>query len=619
MKIMTNLCKTYDAKSIFQKRFLHILLLLLIGSAVYANSINVPFILDDNYSIEFNGKKDLLEHLLHGSPRRVADITFALNYRIHGMQVVGYHLTNLAIHLSTSMLLYLMMVSAVSALRASFTAAECAAEESCAVEQLIPLAVALLFVSHPIQTQAVTYIIQRYTTLATLFYLLSALLYIRARLALERNRMCRKSWLLVAGALAAGLLALGSKQIAVTLPIMLLLLELFLFRGRLINRRFFVACGVLFIVAVGIILVKEHGSSLDDFLFDLRHATSEDLFTSRTTYFMTQTRVVVTYLRLLCLPVGQSLVHDSPIYTSLFATPVMASLALHILLVTIAAILFRMSGKNLLSDTWLRGVLQRLAALGIFWFYIAMAVESSIFPISDVIFEHRIYLPSVGFFMAITALAVLAVQGRKVATKVAWTMLAAVCILLGSMTIARNRIWNDSLTLWEDAVSKSPDKWLAQANLAGEYMSRNMPEKALPLFVHALELHPNMLPNTKVCIGRTLKALNINGSRFTTGEEFILSGGVFDSGSLDYRNLSKWESVINNNMGLAYEYLKEPDKAIKAYRLAVTLNPGYDLAWYNLALLAARLGENGLADEAQGRLQSIDPALAKALRTPAVN
>ena len=205
------------------------------------------------------------------------------------------------------------------------------------------------------------------------------------------------------------------------------------------------------------------------------------------------------------------------------------------------------------------------------------------------------------------------------ATKVAWTMLVAVCILLGSMTIARNRIWSDSLALWQDVVSKSPNKWLAQANLAGEYMSRNMPEKALPLFVRALELHPNMLPNTKVCIGRTLKALDINGSRFTTGEEFILSGGVFDSGSLDYRNLSKWESVINNNMGLAYEYLKEPDKAIKAYRLAVTSNPGYDLAWYNLALLAARLGENGLADEAQGRLQSIDPALAKALRTPAVN
>lgn len=616
---MAGIFEIWNSVSIQQKRMVHIVLLILAGSAVYLNSFNVPFILDDHYSIVFNGKKDLLEHLLHGSSRRVADITFALNYRIHGMQVAGYHLTNLAIHLSASMLLYFMMVSAVSALRISFAAEECAAEEPCKVEQLIPFAVALLFVIHPVQTQAVTYIIQRYTSLATLFYLLSALFYIRGRLAFERNGMCRKTWLMACLALIAGLLALGSKQIAVTLPLMLCLLELVLFRGRLINRRFFVVCGLLLTIILAIVLVKWHGSSFDDFLFDLRHATSEDLFTSRTTYFLTQTRVVVTYLRLLCLPVGQSLVHDSPLYTSLFTMPVMASLALHIMLVTIAVILYRMSGKHLASDERLSGVLQRLASLGIFWFYIAMMVESSVFPITDIIFEHRLYLPSAGFFMTVTALAALAVQGRRRAMKVACVMLVTVSILLGSMTISRNQIWNDSLTLWEDAVSKSPDKWLAIANLAGEYMSRRMPEKALPLFVRALEIHPNLYHYTKVCLGNTLKALNVNGSRFTTGQEFILSGGVFGSGRIDYRNMSKWDSVINNNMGLAYEYLKDPDKAIKAYRLAVTLNPEYDLAWFNLALLAASLGEKTLANEAQGRLQNINPALARALTATAAN
>ncbi len=589
----------------------HVVLLVLFSSVIYFNSINVPFILDDYYSIDYYGKKDLLELILHGSLRRVADITFALNYRIHGLQVTGYHLTNYAIHLSTSILLYFIMVSAVSALRISFTANKCIAEDLSPAELFLPLAVSLLFVIHPVQTQAVTYIIQRYTSLATLFYLLSIFLFLKGRLNLERFGSCLKTWVLFASAVVAWLLALGSKQIAVTLPFMLLILEIFLFRGRLINRRCYAICGVLVTIILAIVLYKWHGSSLDDFLFDLNHATAEDQHTSRTTYFLTQTRVVATYLGLLCLPIGQSLVQDSPIYKSVFSVPVILSLTLHAFLVTSAAILFRVSRLNLQSDEWLRGVFQRLASLGIIWFYIAMALESSIFPIIDVIFEHRIYLPSVGFFMTIASIAALVGQGRRNGAKVLWAMLIAVCVILGFMTIARNRVWSNSLALWQEAASKSPDKWLAQANLANEYLVRKMPEKAIPLYIRAMELKPGLFFNTKVNFGNALKALNRYESRFTTGEEFLLPGGPLGSSTLDYRNMARWESVINNNMGLAYEYLKEPGKAIKAYKISVITNPAYDLAWYNLALLAAGIGDKGLADEALTQLKKINPALAE--------
>lgn len=626
MKIFSDIYKIWNSASVHQKRIVHVVLLLLIGTAVYANSLNVPFVLDDHYSIEFLGKKNLLEHLLHGSLRRVADLTLTLNYRVHGLQVAGYHLTNLAIHLTTSILLYFIMVSTLSALRVSFAAQENVLEDAGKewrpVEQWLPFAVALLFVSHPVQTQAVTYIIQRYTTLATLFYLLSTLFFIRARLALEKSGPCLKSWLLGGSALVAGLLAVGSKQIAVTLPFMLLLLELFLFRGRLINRRFFGLCGAFFIIIVAAVLYAWHGSSLDDFLFDLRHATSEDLFTTRTTYFLTQTRVVVTYLRLLCLPYGQNLVHDSPLYTTLFSAPVAASLALHIFLLATAAVLFRWSGQNLLAGDRFRGVFQRLASLGIFWFYGAMAVESSVLPIRDVIFEHRIYLPSVGFFMTVASVAALAVQGRRPGMKAAWSLLVAVCIILGSLTIARNQVWNDSLSLWEDAARKSPNKWLALSNLAGQYMDKKMPEKALPLYVRAIELNPNLFIISKVCLGDALKALNLYGSRFTTGQEYILPGGVLGSGNLDYKNLSKWDSLISNNMGLAYEYLKEPEKAKKAYRVAVSLNPAYDLAWFNLSLLAYRLGDKREAEAALWQLQMLNQSMARdlsAIINPAVS
>jgi tetratricopeptide (TPR) repeat protein len=589
---------------------LSVLVLILVGAVIYSTSLNVPFVLDDNFSIDFIGRKGLLENISHGSSRRIADITFALNYRIHGLQVMGYHLTNLAIHLSTSILLYFTVVSIISALRVSYPAKLPA---DSLVDQYIPFAMALLFVSHPVQTQAVTYIIQRYTSLATLFYLLSTLSFIRARLAFDRSGKSWKSWLYGACALLAGLLAVGSKQIAFTLPCMLLMMEIYLFQGRLLNRRFLVASGVIFAIILASVIYAWHGNSLDEFLFDLNHGTSEDQYTPRLTYFLTQTRVVVTYLRLLCLPFGQNLMHDAPIYTSILSILVVASLSLHVLLIASAIILYRKSGQNLRDNDWCSGVFQRLASLGIIWFYISMAVESSVFPIRDTIFEHRIYLPSIGYFMSIVAITALAVQGRRTGLKVAWAMLLIASILLGSMTIARNHIWNDTLALWQDTVIKSPNKWLATASLANEYMARKMPAKALPLYVRTMELHPSVHITIISGLGDALKALNLYGSRFTTGEEFILPGGVLDSGSLDYRNMAKSDGVRYNNLGLAYEYLNEPEKALRAYREAITVNPLYDLAWYNQALIAARLGDRKLVDESRRQLQNINPILAKAV------
>jgi tetratricopeptide (TPR) repeat protein len=183
------------------------------------------------------------------------------------------------------------------------------------------------------------------------------------------------------------------------------------------------------------------------------------------------------------------------------------------------------------------------------------------------------------------------------------------------MTIARNQVWGDSLTLWQDNALKSPYKGIVQANLGAEYLIRKMPDKSLTLFSRAVELNPNLDFRAKTGIGASLKALNIYKSRFTTGEEYILAGGVLNGGTLDYGNFSKWESVTNNNMGLAYEYLNEPDKARKAYLVSVTMNPAYDLAWYNLALLASRHGDKGLVNEALSHLKTLNPPMAKSLES----
>lgn len=588
----------------------HLVLILLVGITVYSNTFYVPFVLDDHYSIEFFGTLKFKDIIFHGSDRRVGDLTFALNDYLHGANLVGYHSTNLAIHLATAITLYFFVHSIIFSLRKSITD-----NQTTFMEQFMPFATALLFVCHPLQTQAVTYTIQRYTSLATLFYLLSVLAFTKARYAFEQERYQLKTWLWGSACIVAALLSFGSKQIAATIPLMLIVLEVMLFRGRLLNRRFFIACTALFMLIPATLLYEWQAGQLDDFLYDLRHATADNLFISRTVYFLTQTRVVVTYLRLLFLPINQNLFYDYPIYSSFFSLSVLASIALHSFLIIVAIVFFRLSRNNLSSINWSRGVSQRLAALGIVWFYIALTVESSLIPIRDVIFEHRVYLPSVGFFITITAILAGMIGTQQTGKRTLWALLAISCLTLSGMTIARNHIWGDSLTIWEDTAKKSPNKGIVLANLAAEYLDRNRPDKSLPLFVRAIEANPNLDFRAKTGVGASMKALKMNESRFTTGDEYILPGGTLNGGYLDYGSYSKWESVISNNMGLAFEYLNAPEKALHAYKTSVTMNPAYDLAWYNMALLTARWGFKAQTAEAINRLKILNPAMAKVLES----
>ncbi len=583
-------------------------LIVLVGILAYSNSFHVPFILDDNYGISYFGASKISDLLLHGSARRLVDVTFAMNSHIHGNWLPGYHITNLVIHLATAITLYAFVHAAIDSQRRTD-----AVKEPAFVERFVPFATALFFVCHPLQTQAVTYIIQRYTSMAALFYLASALAFIRARCAFELGHNRQKVWLWGTACLIAALAAIGSKQNACTLPLMLILLEWTLFRGRLLNRRFYMACGALFLVIPAVLLYEWHQGTLDDFLYDLGQATTDNQYMARTTYFLTQTRVVVTYLRLLVLPVHQNLFYDYPIYNSLFSAPVLASLALHGALLITAFVLVRISGNSLSSAEWPRRACLRLAATGIGWFYIALAVESSFIPIRDVIFEHRIYLPSAGFFMTIAALTALAVCNHRTGKRSAWSLLAVGVLVLCGLTLARNHVWSDSLTLWQDTAQKSPNKGIVLANLASEYLQRNMPDQSLRYFSRAIELNPNLDFRAKSGLGLSLKCLNIFDSRFTTGQEYILPGGLLNGGTLDFGKLPEWDSTISNNRGLAYEYLGEYDKAWNVYQNAVWINPAYDLAWYNLGLLSSKLGDKEEVAKAIGQLKKLNPPMAAAL------
>lgn len=559
--------------------------------------------MDDHPVISLYGPMELLEIILHGGTRRTVDATFALNYHLHGTEVAGYHLVNLTIHITAAIALFFMVRSSLSVL---FGNHEHTLKKSVFIERFLPLAVAMLFVTHPIQTQAVTYIVQRYTSLATLFYLVSTLSFIKFRQSWDKgNEWNRRTILLACGCLISCLLAVTSKQISFTLPVMLVSVELFLFNGRLLNRTFYIVCGALFVAVLLATITIWHERSLADFLTSIDHATSEDNLTSRWTYFLTQTRVVAEYLGLLCLPVGQSIFHEVPEETTLLSLPVICSMVLHLALAATAYIFHGISKRHFTAGNINRGALLRLAVLGITWFYVSMLVESSFFPITDLMFEHRIYLPSAGFFLAMASSAALLVERHPRLTMFAWGFIILISITLGGMTLARNYVWNDSMRFWQETARQAPNKDLVLTNLAGEYMKQNMPGKALPLFVKALEASPYYMTTTKVYLGLTLQYLDIDGSRFTTGEEIVNVRELKGRAKLEKTDEYKLQAIMYNNLGLAHEYLGNPGKSKEHYRAALKYNPNYDLAWFNLGLRAAAEGDKGLGISALTELKRL--------------
>jgi tetratricopeptide (TPR) repeat protein len=575
-----------------------LILVLLLGIAAYANSFTVPLQYDDVQSLRKNISAPF-NFGFGGGLRWVTDLTFSLNRLVHGERVAGYHAVNLLIHLVSAVCLYYLVLSSITALQGSFKrSAEC---QHCSfLKRFVPFTTAAIFVCHPVQTQAVTYITQRYASLATLLYLASMLAYIQARIL----KIGLRAWLCGGGAVALALLAMMSKEIAFTLPLMTAVLEISLFRGRLLKKPLFLALGAALMLIIPLQLLHISGvHGFNDLPGILQRATVEVQEISRGDYFLTQLRVVVTYLRLLLLPINQNLDYDYPLQHFLFAPQVMASLALHLAFAAAAMLLFIRSRGQLLAGNSSTGICMRLAALGIAWFYLALAVESSVIPIRDVISEHRLYLPSAGLILSAVCLVALSAERAK-RHAAAWWLVAVCCLVFTAATIVRNRVWNSQLGLWMDVLAKSPNKARAQFHVGNNLAQGSMPDRALPYLVRAIELTPDA-KDFWITMNAIVANLGTFEGRYDTGMRYHLMAY-----SIDPVYLEAWRAVSYNNLGLAYEYLGNNWAARTNFQKAAATNPFLDLAWLNLALIAVKLRDPEGYSVALGRLRTLNPALA---------
>ncbi|HUL01107.1 MAG TPA: hypothetical protein VLX29_09650 [Nitrospirota bacterium] len=338
----------------------------------YSNTFTASFHFDDNPTIVENFS---IKHFNWNSfwgtfsgTRPVVNVSLWLNYQLSGLNVIGWHVFNVGFHIANSFFVYLFILwtlgtpslSARYGIRA----------------QRIALFGALLFGVHPIQTESVTYIISRTELLATFFYLATFLLFLKGA------KTGKFSFYI--GCFFTSLLAVESKEWAVTLPAMLLLYDfLFLSEGKLkpILSRWKVY--VLVALPWGLIAYVLMTTKLSGAGFGI----SGERNITPWIYMLTSFNVLWTYIRILLLPMGQNLDYSYPLAKTLFEFPTMLSFLGHITVIAVAVWCY-------FKKRW------TLIPFGIIWFYITLSPTQSFVPILDVIFEHRVYLPSIGFFIA---------------------------------------------------------------------------------------------------------------------------------------------------------------------------------------------------------------------------
>ena len=476
--------------NIISKPICHLLLVILLGVIGYANTLNVPFQFDDIPDIVLNpivknldyyrfpskakaDFKDSEQYLLFVN-RYVGNLTFTLNYKYNALGVTGYHLVNIVIHLLNAVFVYwLVRLLFISLPRSDIRDKDPFPRRW---GPIIAFFSALFFTVHPIQTQAVTFIVQRFASLATLFCLISLTMYMTSRLLItglmgsscDHEALfpslvsCFKSLPLAPVfyliSLLSAVLAMMTKEIAFTLPILIMLYEFLFLTGE---RKWKFVWILPFVLTMSIIPISLFYSVAVGGGDGTVMGLNPEMPTLD--YLYTQFRVIITYIRLLLFPVQQNLDYDYPIYRSLLHIEVLLSL------VTILSII--MSTSYLFWRFRKTEPLRKIIFFGMAWFFITLSVESTIVPLKDLIFEHRLYLPSIGFVLMVCSLSMMV--ANKYLTKKPQIILLCVglviALILTGVTYSRNNIWRKEVTLWEDVVRKSPEKERGYINLARCY------------------------------------------------------------------------------------------------------------------------------------------------------
>jgi tetratricopeptide (TPR) repeat protein len=446
------------------------LLFCVIALIIYSPALNAPFFLDDEINILRVSSIHLTEFSFgnlfraaidsHLGTRPVANMSFALNYYWGEKNTVGYHVVNDLIHALNGVLLYLL-VHATLSLPAML--------KRYGPSGLLPLGIALLWLVNPVHVQSVTYIVQRMNSLATLFYILTLLLYVNGRLSRDRV----KKWSLFALGAITGLLGLGSKEITATLPFFIFLYEwLFLQNQDMKWLRYHLKfVGIVVAVFIIIAFIFLGANPLEGIFAGYKN--NPDVVFTPLERVMTEFRVVIFYLSQLLFP------HPSRL--NLYHT-VFISNSLISPLTTILSFFFIVGAIGLAIYLRKRNP---LIFFSIIWYFGNLVIESTVIPL-QIIFEHRSYLPSMFVFVLLGVLWCRYIK-KRVAHIAILCFLISVC---GFWTFERNKVWSNEITFWKDVTQKSPLESQPYNNLGNIFARQGKFVDAALYYAKSLRVDP---------------------------------------------------------------------------------------------------------------------------------
>jgi protein O-mannosyl-transferase len=550
------------------RRHAPLLLVVLLGMLLYGHTLHAPFYLDDAGAIYDNKVIQDLAKAAAGvfTKRGLATLTFALNYRFGELNPVGYHLVNIGIHLGAACLVLLL-------LRRLFPG-----------RWLPPLFGALIFVAHPLQTQGVTYLVQRMTSLSALLFLLAIYLFALARecLAIGAAFNDRRHLCCYGGALLAGGAAILAKENAVVLPLALCLFAWLTSPVGIEDRRGLVRYLAPFLVlpllaVVGYLLMPLFGTPQFDTLGYSRHLRSME-GNSPLNYLATQCSVLWIYLRMLFLPYGQALDHAYPVSRELL---------------TVKSVVGGSGLLGLLGLAWWLRRRQPEISFAIAWFFLTLLVESSIIPL-DPLFEHRLYLPVFG-------LAVLGASLLERLPKLPWQygMATAVILALAVLTWQRNALWNDPIAFFEDNLRVSPDNERVMFNLGQQYFLAGGFARGEALVRESIALNPERHFGYLA-----LKELYVSQDRLEEAVGMLRYG----IGHVE----RKYKGQLLNDLAFIYGKSGDYEQAVALLQQAIAEDPAVPATYYNLAQMLMFAGRAQEMEVYLRKTLALDPNHADA-------
>lgn len=540
------------------KFILYCLACVLLPLALYSPSLNAPFIFDDYDNIVHNadiqnpgqmvekmkrvmaGDGLLFERLYWARP--VTFFSFALTYRTSGLNPYGHRLFNVLAHAAAVLMLFLFT-------RKLFREADPGSGDA------LPLVLAFAFAAHPMNTDAVTFISNRSDIIATLFYLLGLYLFLRMREPGGRALF---------GVLSQScfIVSIGTKEIAATFPLIVLLLDwIFIcdFDWKRLRDRFgYHAAGWLILAAV--VAFRAWYSSGVGYMFPLTFAWT------KLNYLYTQLYVVANYLRLLICPVGQSMDHWIAPIESAFAPKALASLLM--LGAAVSSSLFALRKSPLF----------KLLLFAVLWFFIALIPTSSFLPINDAMVERRVYLPMWGFLAWALCLVLSAARmGLSAAFgKKALVFASIPVIALCALTLRRNSLYADPLILWKEAAAMYPLNYRAQFNAGNILYGRDENfEEAKRYYLGALAVKEDLFePHMNLGVMLAREKL------FDEALRHLLRA----------RDIRPDHAECSFNLGVLYTDWGERPKALDYFNEALRLDPAHERAAVAIAWLKKKGG-----------------------------